>query len=192
MPRAKSHAKKIACLETLWEEDLEEDRLSVLPMLKLLARRGIKFTHLTCNTKDELAYNLNKLSNFDTKAEYGILYLAFHGYPAHICLDDGSNIHILDDLAPLMGKNFAKWVIHFGTCSTINTEKSIISAFINSTETSMVIGYTQDVDWIETAALDLILFDWLQYYKNMKTFWQVFSRKYGELIAITGMQAFYK
>ena len=59
--RARDHRTNIACLESLWNSDLE-NRLSVVPILDLVSRvNGTRYTYLTCNTREELAYNLGKL-----------------------------------------------------------------------------------------------------------------------------------
>src|SRR5213593_5182643 len=83
MGRTKSHKKNIACLESLWDGNIES-RLSVVPLLELASRVDeIRFSYLTCNTEDELEHNLDKLKN---KRGYGILYLACHGKPGELVL----------------------------------------------------------------------------------------------------------
>src|SRR5256886_15003083 len=87
MGRTKSHKKNIACLESLWDGNIES-RLSVVPLLELASRVDeIRFSYLTCNTEDELEHNLDKLKN---KRGYGILYLACHGKPGELVLDESS------------------------------------------------------------------------------------------------------
>lgn len=83
-------------------------------------------------------------------------------------------------------------VVHFGSCETIDIEKYRISNFIAVTEVSMVVGYKRDVDWIDSAAMDLLLLDWLQEYKNMHQLWKRIKMNYKDLITITGLKAFYK
>jgi hypothetical protein len=187
MSRVKSYKKKIACLESLWDQDIET-RLSVIPILELASKlHDIKFTHLTCNTREELKHNLKKLRK---KRGYGILYLAFHGNPGEIILDE-STIKI-ETIASMMGKEFANWIIHFGSCGTVDTEEVRITHFIQRTEVSMVVGYKKDVHWAESAAVDFLLLDWFQRYKDMGKLWKRFSKHYRGLISITGLKAFQK
>lgn len=81
MPRVPSYLKNIACLESLWTQDLVS-RLSVLPILELTTRvTDAKYVYLTCNTKAELRYNLSLLGR---RKSCGILMLAFHGDPGKI------------------------------------------------------------------------------------------------------------
>jgi hypothetical protein len=56
----------------------------------------------------------------------------------------------------------------------------------------MVVGYKRDVDWIDSAAMDLLLLDWLQEYKNMYQLWKRIKMDYKDLISITGLKAFRK
>ncbi|OLC13982.1 MAG: hypothetical protein AUH29_11445 [Candidatus Rokubacteria bacterium 13_1_40CM_69_27] len=185
MGRARSHKKNIACVESLWDGNIES-RLSVVPLLELASRVDeLKFSYLTCNTEEELKFNLGKLKN---RRGYGILYLSCHGRPGELVLDQTA-VEI-EKLAQYMGEGFANWVVHFGSCATINVPQARISKFIAGTAVSMVVGYKTDVDWIDSAAVDLILFDRLQEYREMHRFWQHFKRRYRDLVAVTGLRAF--
>lgn len=187
MVRTKSYKKNIACLESLWDTDIE-DRLSVSPILEIVSKMdGVNYTHLTCSTVEELKFNLNLLKR---KRGYGILYLAFHGRPGKIILAK-SPIDI-EKLATFMGKGFKDWIVHFGTCGTIDVERERIKNFIGATGVSMVLGYKRGVDWIDSAALDLLILDWLQEYKDMTKFWENFKKVSKGLISITGLKAFHK
>ena len=90
-----------------------------------------------------------------------------------------------------MGKGFRNWIVHFGGCETINTEEHRIHDFMEATEVSIVLGYKRDVDWTEATALDFLLLDWLQWYKDMRRMWYRFRKNYKDLISITGLRAFH-
>jgi hypothetical protein len=187
MARVKSYTKKIACIESLWDPTMES-HLSVLPILKLVSRlHDLKFIYLTCDTKAELKHNLNKLKK---KPGYGILYLSFHGHPGQIVLDE-ARIKI-ESLASYMGQGFPNWVVHFGSCETIDIEAARMTRFMEATGVSMVLGYKKDVNWSEAASLDLLILDWLQRYRDMRRMWSGFSKNYRDLISITGLKAFHK
>jgi len=186
MVRVKSYRKKIACLESLWDSDVEE-RLSVVPIVELVSNlHDLKFIYLSCNTPEELKHNLKKVKR---KPGYGILYLSFHGHPGEIVVD-GSKMQI-ESLASFMGTGFTNWVVHFGSCETIDTKKSRIYDFIEATGVSTVLGYKMDVDWLEATALDLLLLDWLQHYKDMRSMWKGFKKNYKDHISTTGLRAFH-
>jgi len=175
--------KNIICLESLWDQDLESHRrLSMGPILDLVSKiNEVKLILLNCNTQEELRYNLLKIKR---RSGYGILYFAFHGRPGEVELDGGS-IDI-ETLSAFMGKGFTNWVVHFGTCSTIDTEKARIDGFVESTRISMLAGYKKDVIWTDSAALDLLFLTWLQRYKNMRAMWKKFKKTYNGLIYSTG------
>ena len=70
---ARDHRKNIACLESLWNSDIE-NRLSVVPILDLVCTiNRIRYTHLTCNTREELAF---RKTNAGLIAQTGLK--AFH------------------------------------------------------------------------------------------------------------------
>lgn len=190
MKRTKDYVKHIACLESIWFDDVENrDRVSVVPVLELISKNSegeIQFSHLTCNTESEFTYNLGVLKKL-RKEKYGILYLAFHGQPGEIHLADGTKIS-LEKLADLMGKGFADWVVHFGSCGTIDVSQSRLTKFATSTQVLLVAGYTKDVDWMESAAMDLLFLDRLQDYKDMSRMWNALVKKSESLMKATGLK----
>lgn len=186
MAGSRHRSKNIACVESLWNSDIE-NRLSVVPILELVSKvNGVRYTYLTCNTREELGYNLGKLKR---KRGYGILYLSFHGKPGEVVLD-GTSVD-LETLAALMARGFAGWVVHFGTCATIDIPRKRMRKFMKATGVALVMGYGTDVNWVASAALDLILFDCLQYYEDLRKLWIAFRRKQAGLIASTGLRAFH-
>ena len=190
MKRAKDYAKNVACLESLWDKDIVENnqRASVVPILELLSKtvEDFKFSHFTCNTRGELEYNLTTLKKLKKKKKYGILYLSFHGAPGQIHLADDTKIS-LEELADLMGQKFAGWVVHFGSCSTVRIDKERLTEFVNSTQILLVSGYIEDVYWIESTAMDLLFFDYLQDYVDVGAMWEKLSKRSESLIKATGL-----
>lgn len=185
MPRVPKYLKNIACLEALWDEDLE-NRLSVLPVLELTARiTNAKFVYLTCNTKAELRHNLGLLRR---RKSYGILVLAFHGDTGRIELAD--KFVSLESLATMMGERFAGWVVHLASCSTVMIDEERLARFVAETKVAMVLGYTKMVDWTEGAVMDLLLLRWLQYYRDLGALWKHLHKHYPDLLALTGLKAF--
>ncbi len=187
MAGAKEYVKHVACLESFWTHNIE-DRLSVGPVLELLGKMNdTRSVILSCNTIEELKFNLEIVKRMK---RYRILYLAFHGYPGGICLPD---LKIdMETLASFMGKAFRNWVIFFDNCLTMNAEKDRILDFVSVTEVKMVIGYKREVTWLDSAALDLLILNWLQLYKDMRKFWRYFRRAYKDLIGITGLDVCHK
>jgi hypothetical protein len=187
MTRVRQYAKNIVCLESLWDSELE-NRLSVLPILELTARTmEVKYIFLTCNTKAELRHNLRLVGK---KKSYGILMLAFHGEPGIIELA-GEKSHVsLESLITMMGRRFAGWVVHFGSCGTVQIDEDRLERFIAATGVAMVMGYTKQVDWTEGVAMDLVLLRWLQGYKNLSAFQKHMKKRYAALIKFTGFHTY--
>lgn len=186
MKRVNAYKKSIACLESLWDSDVEEP-LTVVPMLELIAKlNDVRFTRLTCNTVQEFKFNLRKLPK---SGAYRVLYLAFHGTPGQLELPDGSVLS-LEELAGLLRRRFAGWIVHFGTCATLSVPMSHLQRFLDTTGVALMIGYRKGVDWAESAAMDLIVLNWIQNYKNMRSMWNHVSTSYRQLVNLTGLRIF--
>jgi hypothetical protein len=186
MPRARQYLKNIVCLESLWDEDLE-NRLSVLPILELTARTtNAKFVYLTCNTRAELRHNLGL---FKRGSAYNILVLAFHGDPGEIELP-GNVLVSIENLAEMMRRRFAGWIVHFASCGTVKVDEERMAAFVAATGVAMVTGYVNLVDWTEGTVMDLLLLRWLQYYRNLGAFLKHLHKSYPDLVALTGLKVY--
>ena len=98
----------------------------------------------------------------------------------------------LETIAEFMGRRFSNWVVHFGSCSTLQIEKRRIFNFIEKTNALMTIGYRKRAIWMESSAIDLLLLDLIQDYKDMRKFWKRFRRTYRGLIQATGLDAFHR
>jgi hypothetical protein len=175
--------RNIACLESMWNVHFENN-LNVLPTLELISKTmESKFSHLTCNTREELQYNLNLLC----RRNYGILYFAFHGSPGRIHLH--RDRVKLPELAGMMNHRFANWIIHFGTCSTLR-KPTFVRDFVEQTGVSMVTGFTRDVDWIESSSFELLLFKAFNMFQNPKIVVRHLQNKYPDLVESTGFKYF--
>lgn len=157
--------KGIYCIEGLWEINDIKDRSSILPILDLLEKREIcNYIYHTSVTTQELEFYLNKWKTKKINDRYPILYLAFHGEIGTICLNKKEN-YSLDDLAELLENKCSGKVIYFGSCSTLKLHKTRIKTFLKKTDAIAAIGYKSDVDWIQSTACDLLVFDALQHDK---------------------------
>jgi len=187
MAKSRTHRKHVACVESLWDHDIET-RLSVFPILEITSKRNrVKTIFLTCNTPEELEHNLRMIKR---RKDYGILYFAFHGYPGGIFVD-GIPVG-MEILAFLMRKGFKDWIVHFGCCETMEIPKWRILDFLTETEVLMVSGYRRMVDWVESSALDLLFLNRVQEYKDMRKFWNGFRKAYRDLVSLTGLEVFHR
>ena len=173
--RRRDQIKGVFCLEAdQWLG--QKDRSSVEPMLRMLeVVKGLKvpYDHRTVATIEELKYHLNRYlqRTYDT---HPLLYFAFHGGGAEKGEDgkvEESSIYLsegkwmgLSDLAGIMEDRCASRVIHFGACSVMSTDKRRLRTFLRRTGALAVCGYQKDVDWIESAAFDMLILAKIQYY----------------------------
>lgn len=105
---------------------------------------------------------------------YDIVYFAFHGNPGQLFF--GENKITLEELSLLFKKRFENKIVHFGTCETINVDDNRIYDFMKLTGAKMVSGYTTSVDWIASACLDMLYFQTIQGYKNLRCFQKYFYK----------------
>ncbi|MCZ2390240.1 MAG: hypothetical protein LC113_04075 [Acidobacteria bacterium] len=111
-----------------------------------------------------------------------------HGIPGNICLHNGKNIS-LDELADLMENRFMNWFVHFGSCSTLRSYAAA-ERFASRTGAKMVSGFTKDVNWVESAAFELLLFELLQERQSAKIIARQVWSRYGELAERNGFICF--
>jgi hypothetical protein len=154
--------KGIYCIEGLWDHGNIQDQSTVLPILDLLEKRGYcNYIYHDCATKSELEYFLEKWKNKKVQEKYPILYLAFHGDPGYIFLTHEEKYALAELADFLIGKSIGK-IIYFGSCSTLNIDKRRINSFLEKTGAIAAIGYKRDIDWIQSTACDLFVFEALQ------------------------------
>lgn len=96
---------------------------------------------------------------------YGIGYFGFHGSSGEI--EIGKNILTLEDFADLLGGRCAGRVIHLGSCSTVDVSPKRLKEFVKRTKARAVCGYREDVDWIESAAMDLLVIESIAHYERI-------------------------
>jgi hypothetical protein len=183
----KNGHKNIACLEGLWDDNLE-NRITATALLDLVTKISeLQFTILSCNTREEFGFNISRLSLSRVKRHYRVLYLVFHGEPGLISLSDEVTLS-LEELADIMGVRFRGWVVHFSSCSTLAIKEPRLKSFIQNTKVSMVIGYTKDMYWSECLAMDLLLFEKIASYKRLSDMKKQVVSRYGELVKMTGLR----
>ena len=163
MAKTKSDRKGIFCLEGDWWG--VKDRTSIEPTLRLLETADplkVPYFHHDVGTIEEFRFYLRKWTGrqFD---DYPILYLAFHGEPGGIAVGEGRNKTVkLDYLAELLEGACRGRVIHFGSCSTLDVHGHELNSFLRRTGACAVFGFRTDLDWLPSAAFDLLVLGYLQ------------------------------
>ena len=167
---------RVYCLEGDWEGELTS-RSSVRPMLELLeGLKRIEYVHKDVGTRAELRYYLRRwLDDDPSVAEYGTLYLAFHGGSRgsrsagervlQISEADDGEIS-LEELASILGVNLTGVIIHLGSCSLLRERPSVLADFLEATGAKALAGDTTDVEWVASAAMDMLFLDKIASYSQ--------------------------
>jgi hypothetical protein len=154
--------KGIYCIEGLWEPHDIRDKSTVLPILDLLERREYcNHIYQDCATATEFEFFLNKWKKKTVNEKFPILYLAFHGEKGCIFLNN-KDTYSLEQLSDFLENKCLGKVIYFGSCNTLNVDKRVIRSFLDKTGAIAAIGYRSDIDWIQSTACDLFVFEALQ------------------------------
>ena len=153
----------VFCIEGDWWNDFNRTS-TVKPILDLLSQAGdgsVPVVHRDAGTFEELKFYCEKWVQGNT-ARYPILYLAFHGRENCIFVGDQrktESVVTLDKLADILGPEAFGRVVHFGSCSTLNTDRRNIQRFLKRTGIVAVTGFKEEVDWLYSAVFDVILLD---------------------------------
>ncbi len=146
----------VFCFEGDWENRLDDPK-SVVPLLEAAQRIiGMPFIHRTIGTTKELDYYIGKWLQ-KQHARYTIGQFAFHGNEDGIGI--GRTDVDLDHLAKTI-KNTedraAGRIIYFDSCSVL-ADSPTAEEFLYDTRAEAVIGYSEDIDWMEGSAFYLLL-----------------------------------
>jgi len=160
-PRPRSQIKTgIFCLES-WSGDMR-NKESVLPLLQLLERQlGLKFIHRVVDSKGSFFDLLEAWSRY---GDYRLGYIACHGDEGSIQI--GSDVVELEEFAKEVsrrGIRLAKRTLYFGSCATLRMPPKALAEFRSEIGAEAVCGYRGEdgVGWLESAAFELLLFDYL-------------------------------
>lgn len=144
------------------------------------------FIHRDVGTEAELEHYLAKWSQ-KRYSNYSLAYLAFHGTAEHIWI--GRSKVTLDEIEAMLAGKCAGRVLYFGSCSTLDLEDGEIDRFRRAIGARAVCGYVEDVDWLESAAFELLLIDALTYYERIDAAFNYLHREYRALVDKLGLRS---
>ena len=160
---AKHSTSGIFCLQGDWEKDLRHGATMrpVFDLLGCATHAPGRYIRRDIGTATEFEYYLNKWTQ-QRYRDYPILYLGFHGDPGVLYLGDRNNYIDLDWLEERLAGKCKGRIIHFGACGTMATHGKRLARFLTKTKALAVCGYRTDVDWMLTAAFEIILMGGMQ------------------------------
>ena len=185
MARRRDQLKGIFCLETdQWYG--QKNRASVEPTLHLLERyQRTPFQHRDVATAGEFKFFLDKYFQPGYK-NYPILYLGFHGWgseddnDAYVEIGDGSRV-TLEQLEQWINGRCNGRIVHFGSCGVMGSHGNRLNRFVRKTQALAVCGYREEVDWVQSAAFEMLLLGSLQDAAFIKTSIKRFDRELKEV-----------
>jgi hypothetical protein len=146
--------KGIFCLEGLWQQDLTK-KSTIQPILELLyLNESIEYIYRGCATAEETEFYLQKWTQ-EKYAYFPILFLAFHGQEGII--DMGKTKYPVNRLSEVLAGKCKNAIIFFASCMTLRIDKRILKKILVKTEALAICGYRSDVDWMKSAAFELLV-----------------------------------
>ena len=135
------------------------------PLLELLEQhKAIEAIHRDCGTVDEFMYYLDVCTQARYE-KYRLLYLGFHGEPGVVWIG-GRRVEI-EQIAERLDGRAKNTTVYFGTCSTVDVPAKRLDKFLTKSGAKAVCGFTKDVDWLESAAFELLIIEALTRYRRM-------------------------
>ncbi|MBD8507504.1 hypothetical protein HT102_13530 [Hoyosella sp. G463] len=171
----------VVCFEGEWEGF--ESPVTIRPSLELLENlNAIRFVHRNATTKDELRHNLDRWLS-SRKQGYDFCYLAYHGSPGELDLvnseraDEDMEGLALEDLADMLGTRAEGKILHFGSCAVLSVPDDRLVDFCRRTKVRAISGYTRQIDWVDSAAFEIIAIETLCTAKKLRP---AYNRLYGD------------
>lgn len=147
------YAKNIFAIEGEWTNRLT-DKETIKSSLSFLDEvYGIKHIFRKVNTFNSLVDYLDQGTKASYK-NYGIIVLAFHGSKKGIELE-GKDIS-LTKLANKCGGIFEGKLVHFSSCAILKDMEDI-EYFKKVTGAKKVMGYSENIDFLESTLFDIAL-----------------------------------
>lgn len=152
-------------MEGKWSSSVRDVR-TVGPVLDALTSAGVaKSSRHHLNSTDDLRNALGRWRQRQ-HASYGIGYLALHGSPGRVHIGR-SAVDLLALGQGLPAQALKGKVLHFGSCSVLKQTPTELESLRRALGVRAMTGFTEDVDWFDSLAFELLLFDSLAYYKRL-------------------------
>ena len=163
MAKKKGQRKGIFCLETHWWGVKGKSTVEpVLRLLETLSGYNAPYRHYDVGTREEFDFYLKKWCGTTFK-DFPILYLSFHGAPGEAHVGEGRDKSLsLDDLAGRLEDGCRGRVLHLGSCGTVDVHGRELKKLLGRTGALAVCGFREEVDWLESAAFELLVLGGLQ------------------------------
>nr|WP_156253628.1 hypothetical protein [Pseudactinotalea terrae] len=116
---------------------------------------------------------------------YGIGYLALHGSPGAV-YTGRKKISMVDLGGELQGVDLTAKCLHLGSCAVLDGGNDFAKQIRQSLGVRLLSGFTQDVDWFESMAFELLFFAKLVDYVRPIDAAKYMEREHSELVSRLG------
>lgn len=170
-------------MEASWSSRVTDVR-TVRPVLAALQDAAVaKSAYHHINDPEDLVRSLQRWGQ-KQHAGYGIGYLAMHGSPGIVHIGR-RRVGLADVAAALPPRRLASKVLHFGSCEVLaegDQQGDLLRAF----GVRAITGFTEPVDWFDSMAFELILFDALSRFQRMDALEAFVEKHHGQLARRVG------
>lgn len=151
-------------MEGQWSKSVTDVR-TVTPVIQALEHAGsARSCKLPLNDADDLREAMRRWGQKQHQA-FNIGYLALHGLPGEVMVGkDRVDVFTLGAELPagcLKGKT-----LHVGSCSVLDMTPAHRRELRSQLGVKLLTGFTEDVDWYDAMAFEILLFDVLTYYQR--------------------------
>ena len=138
-------AKRVCCVEGLWDWRCESKEPTIKPMLEMLSQWNYwPHVHVQCGTVDLAEAFLRE--KWRKSADNSVLFFATDGKRGSmLALSKGQTLS-LGDLADRLRGQCAKCYVHFSACYVVKDKAAVVD-FPRVTGAAAVSGYRTDVGW---------------------------------------------
>ncbi|TXL73472.1 hypothetical protein FHP25_21325 [Vineibacter terrae] len=132
----------------------------VLALLR--SATGTPYIHRDFSTADELSFLLRECTQ-KKYSSYPYIYLAMHGGGAEVCVKSFAKTNLmngtrnLDWIADQLEGRARGKVIIFSACAVMNGHGALLRKFRDKTQAKAIMGYKENVNWLESAQFELAL-----------------------------------
>ena len=179
----------VFCIEGTWSSNLA-DRATVRDLLDVLENvDGVPYIHSRVTTEEGF-YDVVRRWRQKQYATYSLGYFAFHGKPGKLLI--GRHSITLKELGMVLQGACRGKILYFGSCSVLQVNPGEIDKFLRVTDADCVVGFNKDIDWLASAALDLILLQALVLQEDARKAERWMRKEYGALAEHLGLEVYYR
>jgi len=143
----------VLCLETYYSSE-PHDRSTVRGLLEVLeTNSNVSVVHRHVAERDDFEWYIENYWVADPR--YDVLYVASHGKGGSISDENDAKMSYQWLRNRIATKGGGR-VVYLSGCETLQVSEQVLTRFTEATRAAAVAGYTKNVDWLESAAMDLI------------------------------------